>query len=199
VRLHFDGQPPRDFSIASPPGADELVFHIRRIEDGTPAAYAADRLEIGETVRLEGPLGDMVLPRRLDAPLLCVAGGSGLAAIAPLVETALRRDPHLELRLYIGVQTEADVYHEDRFAGLARDCPNFRCDYVLSNAGGETRRRTGLVHEAIAADAPDLAGWRAYAAGPPAMVEALEPVLRELGLPADRLKADPFHAFDEAA
>src|SRR3546814_16648672 len=55
-----------------------------------------------------------------------------------------------------------------------------------------TAFREGFVHEAIAADIDNMAGWKAYVAGPPAMVEAVGQVCRERHLRDSDLHADVF-------
>ena len=55
------------------------------------------------------------------------------------------------------------------------------------------RGRTGLVHQALMADWPDLSGHQVYACGTPAMVDAAQRDLVNLsGLPADEFIADAF-------
>src|SRR3546814_13948899 len=63
---------------------------------------------------------------------------------------------------------------------------------VLSAATEPTAFREGFVHEAIAADIDNMAGWKAYVAGPPAMVEAVGQVCRERHLRDSDLHADVF-------
>jgi CDP-4-dehydro-6-deoxyglucose reductase, E3 len=65
---------------------------------------------------------------------------------------------------------------------------------VLSEASGveASHRRTGWVHEAVLADHPDLAGFEVYAAGPPAMIEAMRASFPQHGLAPQRLYFDSF-------
>ena len=50
----------------------------------------------------------------------------------------------------------------------------------------------GLVHEALAADYPDLSGHDIYMAGPPAMIEAARTLFPQQGLVPGRLFFDSF-------
>ena len=53
--------------------------------------------------------------------------------------------------------------------------------------------RTGLVHQAVMADWPDLSGHQVYACGMPAMVDAAQrDFVAQCGLPADEFLADAF-------
>jgi CDP-4-dehydro-6-deoxyglucose reductase len=71
---------------------------------------------------------------------------------------------------------------------------------VLSEPAPDWTGRSGLVHAAVLEDAVDLSACDVYAAGPPAMIQA---VLREFplhGARVDRLCCDSFdYASDEFA
>jgi CDP-4-dehydro-6-deoxyglucose reductase/ferredoxin-NAD(P)+ reductase (naphthalene dioxygenase ferredoxin-specific) len=51
----------------------------------------------------------------------------------------------------------------------------------------------GLVHEAVQADLRDLAGHKAYLAGPPPMVESASAMLLAAGLAQRDIHADAFY------
>ena len=52
--------------------------------------------------------------------------------------------------------------------------------------------RTGWVHEAVAADYPDLSTYEVYMSGPPPMIAAARPVFTARGLPEEHLYYDSF-------
>jgi CDP-4-dehydro-6-deoxyglucose reductase/ferredoxin-NAD(P)+ reductase (naphthalene dioxygenase ferredoxin-specific) len=195
--LTFDGLAPRDYSMANRPDRPELEFHIRRMAGTNPglnaSAYAFDRLAPGERVAAEGPFGTAYLRELHTGPILAVAGGSGLAPIAAIVETALARGMAQPIHLYFGVRAERDLYMHDHFQDLAMRHANFHFVPVLSEPPGSTSYRTGLVGDAVAADFPDLDGCKVYAAGPPAMVEAVTATVIQAGARREDVRADAFY------
>jgi ferredoxin-NAD(P)+ reductase (naphthalene dioxygenase ferredoxin-specific) len=193
VGITFDGYPPRDYSMANRPDEAGLEFHVRDVGEG-PSRYAVRRLRVGERVVLEGPMGTAWLRLEHRGPILAVAGGTGLAPVKSIVETALAAGLAQPIHLYFGARSERDVYLEERFTVLSRTCRNLRYVPVLSDPGGPTQRRTGLVHQAVRHDLPDLTGFKAYMAGPPAMVEAAMDAAREAGIGDADIHADPFYA-----
>ena len=189
----------RDFSIANPPVASEfdgiVEFHIRAAPGGTFARLLDEgALEPGVVLRIVGPEGTSHLRPRFEGPMLLVAGGSGLAPILSIAETAIDAGMTQPICLYVGVRDEADVYGEDRLRALAARAPNLQYEYVLSDPAGATRRRTGLVTEAIGADLGDLAAAKAYLAGPPVMVEAAVRLLRARGMIERNIHTDAYYA-----
>jgi NAD(P)H-flavin reductase len=99
--------------------------------------------------------------------------------------------------LYFGVRDEADLYGLDELERLAARCPCFRFVLVLSEPRGPTARRTGLVHEAVAADFASLDGYSVHMAGPPAMVAAARALVLKRGVEMSRVFADPFVPFED--
>ncbi len=195
----FDTLPPRDYSMANRPDQARLEFHIRHTRDDGASGYVARELRLGDRVKVEGPYGEAWLRQDHAGPILAIAGGSGLAPIKSIVETALVAGMQQNIHLYFAVSDEPDIYLEDRFRALARGYPNLRFVPVLSDPSGPTGRRTGLVSVAVAADFADLDGFKAYLAGPPAMVEAAVQVLVTRGLGRADIHADPFYTEAEKA
>jgi naphthalene 1,2-dioxygenase ferredoxin reductase component len=193
AKLSFAGRPARDFSMANPPHEELLEFHIRRVAGGGASNYAAERLASGETLLVEGPCGSACLRELHTGPILAMAGGSGLAPIKSIIETALRRGAVQPIHLYFGARAERDLYLEDHFRALAARHPNLRFVTVLSEPQGPTRRRTGYLHDAVKADLAELDGFKSYIAGPPVMVEAATAWLRQRGMPPEDIHADAFY------
>jgi len=190
VKVSFAGQITRAYSLASLPDDPFIEFHIRQSSDGSTSKFVGEELRPGAQAVIEGPMGENCLQERHEGPIVAVAGGSGLAPMRSIVETALQRGVGQPITLYFGVRTERDLYMESHFEALAAAHENFHFVPVLSEAGGETARRTGFVHEAVLADFDDFTGFTAYAGGPPIMVVAVRDALFERGLRAEDFFAD---------
>ncbi|MBM3613662.1 MAG: 2Fe-2S iron-sulfur cluster binding domain-containing protein [Alphaproteobacteria bacterium] len=191
--LRFAGLPPRDYSMASRPDEALLEFHVRLVAGGAVTPHVRERLKIGDAVALAGPMGTSSWRRRHAGPILAVAGGSGLAPIKSIVETALAAGARQPIRLYVGARAERDLYLLDHFAALAARHPNLAVIPVLSAPDGPTARRTGFLADALAADLGALDGWKAYLAGPPLMVESCVDALARLGMARGDCHADAFY------
>lgn len=184
----------RNYSMANRPESAELEFHVRRVPHGQASGYVFERLRPGDAIRVSGPLGTAYLRDAHAGPILAVAGGSGMAPIKSILETALAADPTRAIHLYFGVRAERDVYLEPQLAELARRHSGFRYQIVLSEPDGASTRRTGMVADAFASDFDSFAGFKAYLAGPPPMVEAAEQRLLERGMATRDIHADAFYS-----
>jgi ferredoxin-NAD(P)+ reductase (naphthalene dioxygenase ferredoxin-specific) len=197
--LRFNRQPPRDFSMAGEPYGDILEFHVRAIADGQVSQFAQNNIQVGDTVALSGPMGLAFLRELHTGPILAIAGGSGLAPIKSIVETALAEGMVQPITLYFGAREERDLYLVEHFEALEAKHVNFSFVPVLSEGKGATTRRTGMLADAIAEDLTTMDGCKIYTAGPPPLVDAIRALADRLGARAEDLHADPFYTAHELA
>ncbi|GAB4468155.1 MAG: hypothetical protein OHK0044_09370 [Burkholderiaceae bacterium] len=184
----------RSYSFTAPSGTtDRIKLHVRRVPGGRFTTRVFESVKIGDTLRFEGPLGEFVLHEPSDRPLIFVAGATGFAPVKSLLEQAFRMRITRPLYLYWGVRKRRDFYLFDLPQRWAEQHPNFHFIPVLSEPGPEDEwtGRTGLVHEAILADFPDLSGHSVYACGSLNMVAAAVPDFIAHGL-------DETHCFSDA-
>ncbi len=188
----------RSFSLASPPHDSRMLeLHVRRSPGGefSEWLFGLDALQAAEAlITIEGPLGQFFY-RDASAgarPILMVGGGTGLAPLLSIlrhvIETGIARDA----TLYWGVRATRDLYADSALRRLLDAAPRMRYVPVLSQADAQWRGRTGYVHAAVLEDFGDLGGYDIYAAGPPAMIEAVRCEFPLRGAVLDRLYCDSF-------
>ena len=188
----------RDYSMANRPDEKRLEFHIRVMPaPNSVSGRLAAALKPGDMVRVSGPLGTSYLRARHAGAMLCIAGGSGLAPVKSIVETALEDGFDQPVHLYFGARAERDVYFEAELAELQRRFRRFKAHIVLSESAVQSvatllPRRYGLVTEAVAADFAAMKGFKTYFAGPPPMVDAATALVRERGVESRDVHADAF-------
>jgi ferredoxin-NAD(P)+ reductase (naphthalene dioxygenase ferredoxin-specific) len=194
VQLQFAPERVRPYSMAALTGDENFEFHIRLVPDGRVTGYIANTLKVGDAVKVSGPLGSAYLRRKHEGPMLCVAGGTGLAPILSILRDAVAQGMHNPVHLYFGVRSPRDVYGLDWLAHLQREHPALTVHVVVTSGGNPAVQRCGLVTQAIEQDLGDLSGWRAYLCGSPPMVEAATLVARQKGIATDHIYADAFYA-----
>jgi NAD(P)H-flavin reductase/ferredoxin len=185
----------RSFSFATAPQLSERIeLHIRRIAGGRYTGHVFERMRPGDPLRFEGPLGAFFLREDSDKPIIFVAGSTGFAPVKSMLEYAFSRGVRRRMLLYWGTRSLEDMYLAELPRQWEREHDNFTFVPVLSDPAPEDRweGRTGLVHEAILADFPSLAGHQVYACGSAAMVEAAHPAFRARGLAQDDCFSDVF-------
>jgi len=188
-----DGQR-RAFSFANRPQASsQIELHIRLVEGGRFTTHVFDAMQVGDTLRFEGPRGSFTL-RESTHSILFIAGATGFAPIKSIVEDAFERGVQRPMRLYWGVRQRKDLYLLALCEQWARDHSNFTVVPVVSEPteGDGWTGRTGLVHEAMLADFADLSGNEVYLCGSVKMVETAVPAFIAQGLGEDACFSDAF-------
>ena len=136
-----------------------------------------------------------------DKPMIMVAGATGFAPVKSMLEFAFRSGYRRPLHLYWGVRCLRDLYMAQVPKQWQQQHANFRYVPVLSEPepADDWQGRTGLVHEAILADFPDLSGCEIYACGSMKMVEVARPAFLAHGLHEDACFSDAFLPAVESA
>jgi ferredoxin-NAD(P)+ reductase (naphthalene dioxygenase ferredoxin-specific) len=195
AQVQFTAEHIRPYSMASLAADEELEFHVRLVPDGRVSGYISTELAIGQSVRVSGPLGTAYLREKHQGPMLCVAGGTGLAPILSIVRGAVRARMTNPIHLYFGVRSALDVYGVNWLEDLAREHPSLSVHVVPTSDTTGQFRRTGVVTDAIASDWGDsLKDFRAYLCGSPPMVEATSLLLKQRGIASEHIYADAFYS-----
>lgn len=195
--LQFTPQHIRPYSMAGLPEDDELEFHVRVVPDGRVSGYVANELKVGDAVRVSGPLGTAYLRVKHEGPILCIAGGTGLAPVLSIVRGALACGMDNPIHVYFGARSPIDVYKADVLAALAQQHRKLKVHVVASAGGAAAGLREGLVTEAVDQDWSSFKDTRAYVCGAPPMVDAASLLLTQKGLDLEHIYADAFYASGE--
>jgi len=189
----------RSYSMANAPhllGTPPAIeLHIRHMPGGRFTDHAFSALKEKDILRMEGPFGSFFLRDDSAKPIILLASGTGFAPIKALIEQLQAKGSTRPVVLYWGCRRKADLYRHAWALQQEAATPNLRYVPVLSEPAPEDRwtGRTGLVHQAVMADWPDLSGHQVYACGAPVMVDAaLRDFTARCRLPADEFFADSF-------
>ncbi|MBL8420053.1 MAG: 2Fe-2S iron-sulfur cluster binding domain-containing protein [Dechloromonas sp.] len=189
----------RSYSFATPVQPDSQVsFLVRKVPGGAFSTLVNEQAVVGQPVQVEGPLGDFWL-RPADAPLLLVAGGSGLAPLLAILHQAVATGVTRPATLLFGARSESDLYALEEISDIARHWRGiFRFIPVLSAGAAEApwNGERGLVTEKMpAVIEPDT---QAYLCGPPAMIDDAVALLLRHGVARKDIHADRFTTLHDA-
>lgn len=185
----------RAFSIANAPHDDAAIeLHLRLVPGGQFTQYVFDEMPEKAILRIEAPLGTFFLREESQKPVIFVAGGTGFAPVKGIIEHMIHNKIQREIILYRGGRTQADLYMNELSQRWAEHVPNITYIPVVSEEPAESnwQGRTGLVHQAVLDDYPDLSAYQAYVCGAPAMVDIAHQTFVAQGLNADEFFSDAF-------
>jgi ferredoxin-NADP reductase len=195
VRLTADDgyRAERSYSIASAPG-EPVTITVERLPDGEVSPYLTEELRAGDELEIRGPIGGyFVWPgTEAAAPLLLVAGGSGVVPLRSMLRHRRNINSSVPVRLLYSARALPDVIYR---AELDQRADGVLVIYTLTRTqppgwtGHSGRIDAALLAEVAwpAGDAPV-----AYVCGPTPFVEAIASGLVALGYPAQRVKTERF-------
>ena len=184
----------RAYSMASPPSdSTHIELEIRLVPNGICTTYVHKFLKEGDAVTVNGPYGDFYL-RDSDREIICIAGGSGMAPIKSILMDMAERGIKRKSTYFFGARSKRDLFLLDEMRELERAMPTFTFVPALSEPKPEDAwtGETGLITNVVRNRVTNGANSEAYLCGSPGMIDACVKVLKELGVPEDRIYYDKF-------
>lgn len=186
----------RSYSFAGAPDdkpQSQLRFFVRHVPGGAFTDWLTTE-RVGERLQLEGPFGGFMLSPS-PAPLLFIAGGSGLAPIKAILEQAKREGCRRDATFLFGARTAQDLYALEEISSIASGwAGRFQFVPVLSEepADSSWAGARGMVTDDLAVRITDLHIHEAYLCGPPPMVDAAVAALQACGVAKNAIRTDSF-------
>lgn len=184
----------RWFTLSSSP-TDGLISLTTRITDKNGSSFkkALRNLQPGNEMIISDAMGDFVLPKLIQTPLLFVAGGIGITPFHSILAWLAATDEKRPIKLIHGVHTEEDIIFQDTF-----DKAGQHATIVVSEPssawGGERGRLSAELILGIEKSSEDTL---IYLSGPEPMVEQLEKELLAAGIKKHQLVLDSFPNYTE--
>lgn len=193
------GRQSRNYSFAGAPGVDSPVgtveFFIRHVPGGAFTDWLFKSAKLGDEIEGHGPYGDFWL-RPSSAPIVAIAGGSGLAPVIAMLEQARAERITRDVTLFFGARSQRDLYCLSRIEKLANQwMARFQFVPVLSDEpenSGWTGLRGFIPQHLVRMVGPRIGEHHAYMCGPPPMIDACRMVLSEAGIASRNTHFDKF-------
>jgi len=183
----------RSYSIASAPDGTRLELTVQRIADGEVSPYLTETLEPGDPLELRGPIGGwFVWPPGSAAPLLLVAGGSGIVPLMSMIRSHAVHKSRVPVRLIYSVRSPADALYAPELSERSRESPlEVTLLYTRAAPAGVPTGRINA--EIIKATAwPPAANPAIFICGPTGFVEATAVLLVAAGHDPAAIKTERF-------
>jgi ferredoxin-NADP reductase len=186
----------RSYSIASAPG-EPVAITVERLDDGEVSPYLTQDVQPGDEIELRGPIGGYFVwdgGASASAPLLLLAGGSGVVPLRAMLRHRARIGSSVPTRLLYSVRSLPDVIYRSE---LSAEPDGVRVIYTLTRQ--QPPGWTGYARRVDQAMITEVA-WPegqmplAYVCGPTNFVEAVAADLVALGYPPQRVKTERFGA-----
>jgi ferredoxin-NADP reductase len=183
----------RSYSIASAPDGARLELTVQTIADGEVSPYLTEVLAPGDPLELRGPIGYWFVWRpESPAPVLLVAGGSGVVPLMAMIRAHADAGSKVPLRLIYSVRTPADAIYAPELSERAV-ASTLDVTYLYTRSAPPGGRAGRISADVIAeaawtpADKPEI-----FICGPTGFVEAAAALLVAAGHDPSIIKTERF-------
>ncbi|MGW0806081.1 ferredoxin reductase [Nonomuraea sp. NPDC002799] len=183
----------RSYSLAAPADGELVELTVETVPDGEVSPYLTEVIEAGDRIELRGPVGGWFVWRpESTAPVLLVAGGSGIVPLMAMIRARRQTGSRVPFRLLYSLRDPGRRYYAGE---LRRPDPGLDIAYVYTRAAPPDAVR---VAGRIALGDLAEGGWPAsfepdcYVCGPTGFVEAAADLLLALGHAPERIRTERF-------
>jgi ferredoxin-NADP reductase len=178
----------RWFTLSSSPSQELLSITTKFDLKGSSFKNALQALQPGTSLKMADPMGDFVLPKLTQTPLIFIAAGIGITPFRSMLQWLADTGEERPIKLIYGVNNEDEIIAQDIF-----DAANVHGTIVVSNPsdawGGE---RGHLTAEMIIGVEQPSDETQVYLSGPEEFVEKLAQDLQKSGVSPQQLLTDYF-------
>ena len=200
LRTTIDGEEVRrSYSICA--GPDEpLRVAVKRLEDGRFSAWAVASLAEGDMLDVMTPTGRFGIDLAPEQARTHVAfcAGSGITPVLSILRAVLARETRSRFFLFYGNRSTAGIMFRGEIEALKdRHLDRLSVFHVLSQEEQDVPVLNGRLDAAkarllLTRLVPASGVDDVLLCGPTGMIEVLEPVLAELGIPPGRIHVERF-------
>lgn len=171
----------RTFTLTSLPGEPSLSFVLKHFSLQSPYKHALEELLPGTEARVDDAMGDLVLPKSSETPLVFVAGGIGIASFASMFKQLLNTREERSIFFFYVLRSR----REQIFRDLTDTYPLALKQVVLA----PNRLSAQEIRDTTPPDA------LLYLSGSQKFVEGLRAELEALGTPRGQIVFDYYEGY----
>jgi len=182
--------------IATPPW-DRKNNTWMDVNPGVCSSYVFDR-KPGDKVTISGPYGEFFI-KPTDKEMIYIGGGAGMAPLrSHIFHLFHTMKTDRKVSYWYGGRSKAELFYLDDFSDIEKDFPNFSFHVALSDPLPDDNwdGPTGFIHQVVLDNYlkshPEPEECEYYLCGPPLMLDAVQRMLDDLGVPEENIAFDDF-------
>lgn len=180
----------RWFTVSASPNEDYISMTTKFSPKGSSFKSALLKLKTGDKLMAMNPMGDFVLPNKIEAPSIFIAGGIGVTPFRSMIKTLQGSEQLKKITLVHAVKTEKDSAYSSEFENSG-----IKYIKVVSEPSPGWKGRSGRVDYKLLSEIADLTKSKIYISGPGGLVESLKKALKSNGVPNRQIMTDYFPGY----
>lgn len=185
----------RSYTMASTPTQlHYCAITVKREEQGLFSRYLHDEIKEGDLLEVMGPNGKFTFTGEEAQSIVLICGGVGITPMMSIIRYLTDIGWHNDIYLLYCCRTTDEFIFREELEQLQERYLNLHVyASMLRSEGTVWMGLQGLFTKNIISHlVPDIASHRIHVCGPPAMMEAILGILKELKVPADLILTEAF-------
>lgn len=182
-------------SVADVEPGGTISFTIKNL--GNWSGNVVPNIQPGEKMWVDGPYGVLSADREQGMGYVLIAGGVGITPLYSMCQTLAARGDVRPVLLFYGARTYDDLTFREEFEAL-KDKMNLDVIYVLSEPEDDWEGERGFINAKILSRhfpeqfRKQYHRFVYFICGPEPLMDAMEELLPELGIPRDKVFSERF-------
>lgn len=185
----------RSYTIASTPTQSHFcALTIKREDMGIVSRHLHDTIKEGDLIQASGPNGKFTFTGEEAESIVLVAGGVGITPMMSVIRYLTDIGWHGEIFLLYCCRTTSDFIYREELEQLQVRNANLNVSAFMTRAAGTVWMgfKGRFSAEVIGRMIPEVTTRRIHICGPPAMMDAVVEMFRELQVPEELIKTEAF-------
>jgi ferredoxin-NADP reductase len=195
ITIKSDGKElTKHFSFSSSPTEKNHIEFTKKFTDSEFSA-ALKKLKSGDWARIDAPYGDFTFEGE-HAKIGLLAGGIGITPLRSICKYCTDKQLDTKITMLYGSRTEADIAFREELETMQQQNKNLKIVFTLNDGPPSWKGAVGFITgDMVKREIPEYRETMFYTCGPPPMVEVMEKLVENLGLPKARLKREYFSGY----
>lgn len=184
----------RWFTLSSSPENEFLTITTKYAGHDKSSSFKRKlfSLKPGTVLDAAEPMGDFVLPKLIQTPLVFVAGGIGVTPFHSMLQWLSETKEERPIKFLYGMRSEDEIIFLETFQAAGVE-PTVVVSEPTDSWGGERGRISAEMIMDIERPGEDTL---VYVSGPEPMVQSLAKDLHQAGLPKNQIVSDEFPNYE---
>ncbi|GIW67062.1 MAG: oxidoreductase [Candidatus Parcubacteria bacterium] len=187
----------RVFSVVSSPDENKICFATRMRDSAFKRVLK--NLSEGSEIELDGPYGQMVLPKDTNKTLVFIAGGIGITPFISMIRYAVKNNLHYKIYLFYSNRRPEDTAYLDELLEYDKQ-GKIKLIATMTQMENSSKPWSGervYINEEMIKKylGEEIGNTTFYVAGPPQMSQAMYELLNNMGVNEEKIKGEDFSGY----
>jgi ferredoxin-NADP reductase len=181
----------KPLSISSSPSETGFIEFTKKLTVH-PFSMALGAMKMGDHATIDGPYGNFTFEGEFERVGM-MSGGVGITPLKGICKYCTDTLSKARITLLYGNRTEEDIIFRKEFEEMQKLNENLKVVFTVDEAKIGWTGKVGMIDAGmVKKEIPEYLNTVFYVCGPPAMVDAMVKLLKNMGIPEEQIRRENF-------